>query len=125
MKLNYLYAGSNNLTLKKFLAELALEYRLYSRGAGLEFEWRDKRKDPSSDKDDIILVVDQFYPIAAAIRFKDSSRIWLFVKQDYRRKGVGTQIVAEFKKRKKRVMGHGSGLAGSIEFFKACNLRTY
>lgn len=100
----------------------ALKYRLYVPGWLLSERLVEMRKDPSVDNHQIAICYKDGIPVGVATVFNkkySKHHVWIFVKKDQRRQGIGKLLVKCLNKNVDfAIEGHFNGAAGSVQFFE-------
>lgn len=104
---------------KKAAAEAALSCHLYIEGFGLKKYLERMVKYDMDNGTKICMCFDKGTPVAICLTDK-GNEIETFVKEEYRRRGIGTKMVKQLSHPETK---YNSGLDGSVEFYKSLGLR--
>jgi len=99
----------------------ALKYRLYVPGWCLSEKLVEMRKDPSADNHKIAICYKDGIPVGVATIhiYYNKPSVWIFVKKDQRRQGIGKLLVKCLNKNVDfAIEGHFNGAPGSVQFFE-------
>lgn len=113
-------AGKYPKDLRKYIAFQAKKHRLFSPMGGLSYVYTDilNRQDTTNV---IAMASLNGDPVGAA--YFTGYYIWIFVKKQYRRQGIGTKLIKYMQtKRSVNVRGHRSGTQVGTKFFEKLGL---
>lgn len=99
------------------LALVALDHHLYVDEWLLSDTLQDVREGLTTGTDVMLECVNGI-PIGAITVERTSRECMIFVKTEYRRKGIGRRLVERAKMRHGDITSYGEGEEGSLEFFE-------
>lgn len=97
-------------------ADLALKHRLYVSGWCLSGQLKNIR----FGKCDAKVKIHKISGIPVAVAVLEGKFIQVFVKKEYRNKGIARKLISSFKRNDLR---GGYGVIGSLDFYKKCGVK--
>ena len=98
-------------------SDIAIKNRLYVAGWTLRHSLK-----YCEENDLIVLAFDDSKPIAVAHQNTKPGKCSFFVRKEFRRMGIGTELVNIIKKTSQKEVYSVWGMHGSEDFFKKCDL---